>query len=790
MRNLRVATAILSLAVMVALTPVSVVSQQRRPQPKPVRKATTAQAPAAVPTFDTLLGSGTYSVYVEVRGVGQVVRSNSVNELLEPVMTLSDPPKEFKTLVRWLSSRADDVMTSRMFVAAWPLQQNIPAAVVAIEFSSAEDAAKFEPQLNGFLPKIMPPTTTQETQSTNNQPAAPAKPEESTPPKPSYYLQQVGSLILITPSPLKVKDLRPAKSKLLTEDSNFRVARNRFASEQVFVYIDIDGIQTESDNRWKQLDAEEAKIVEESKTKEAATSEPANQPEIVGVKTEIGTVKKEHDEEQPPETQGVFTVTEEVKNSPVPSTPDLLGMALGSLGGAFFGAQSKFPDAVGFGLDLGNDSFEVRALMVTKPGEKCDPIPFFPILIPGGPIVPESPAILPADTELFVGLSLDFPQIYTAMSRRPQNQFGDSIRAGTTMVSDKEAGGPFVAIEKQLNIKIKEDLLPLLGSEVVVSLPLKILDDGPIPKAVVDSAAAKDTAKPETQSTNGPPIVVALSVKDKEGMRALLPRIVDSLGFKGAAALAQTERHDNVELVSYANVFSYAFIENFLVLSTDPAATRHVVDSYLKHETLASDPQFKNYTRWEPRQLQGQIYISSALMDSYKTWASQPGSQLNEQTREILSRLSVVPQPVTYSLSNDGLGTVHELHIPKNLLLMFVAGIASESNPSPLVQNERAAMTALWMIANAENQYRSGKGQGSYGTMEQLVAEELLSEDMIKDKGYKIELTIVGDKYEITAVPDEYGKTGRNSYFMDHTNILRGGDHGGSAATPDDNPIH
>ena len=74
--------------------------------------------------------------------------------------------------------------------------------------------------------------------------------------------------------------------------------------------------------------------------------------------------------------------------------------------------------------------------------------------------------------------------------------------------------------------------------------------------------------------------------------------MVEALGFKGANAFANTERKDDTELVSYANFFAYAFIGNFLVISSDAAATRHVVDSYLKHDTLASDSNFRSYTRW------------------------------------------------------------------------------------------------------------------------------------------------------------------------------------------------
>ena len=57
-------------------------------------------------------------------------------------------------------------------------------------------------------------------------------------------------------------------------------------------------------------------------------------------------------------------------------------------------------------------------------------------------------------------------------------------------------------------------------------------------------------------------------------MRALLPKIVESLAFKGANAFAQTERRGDTELVTYAKVLSYAFIGDFLVLSADAATMR------------------------------------------------------------------------------------------------------------------------------------------------------------------------------------------------------------------------
>jgi hypothetical protein len=750
-------------------------AQQKRQPAKPTRKpAANSSTQANTPTFDTLLASDRYKIYVEVRGVGQLIKSSSVSELLDPVIKLAAPPKEFKTLVKWLNTHADDVMTSRLLVAAWPSAKNVPDAIVAIEFDSAEEAVKFAPQLNSFLPKVLP-TPAPEPSSPPDEKQANTKAEEE-PAKPSYYLKQVGSLILITPTPLTLKNLRPPGSKLLADQISFRVARNRFTSEQLFLYVDVHGIETEEENRRKQFEDEDKK-----RTEEQAKLELENPT--------LATTPTEEEKDEPDDADKFTPPTEpapqEQKAEQMP-TPDPISSAMGLVANSFFAGQAKWPDAIGVGVSFETDSFDARALMITAPGEKCDAVPFFPNLIPGPPIVPESPSILPADTELFATLSLDLPQIYAAINKAPSLNTND--KPEMTVVKDTALGLPFTDIERLLKINVKEDLLPLLGSELVISMPVKALDNGSS-RGPLSSPTSAASSENDQKPAGGPSFVVALSLRDKEGMKALLPKIVDSLGFKGASALAQTERREDTEIVSYANMFSYAFIGNFLLLSADVTTTRHVVDSYLKHETLSSDSQFKNFTRWQPRQLQAQVYASPALMESYRSWADQPNTLLSDQTREFLSRLSVLPQPVTYSLSNDGLGTMHELHVPKNLVLMAVAGISAESNPSPIVANERATIGALYMIANVETQYRSGEGQGSFGSLEKLIESEMVSKEFIETHGYKIEVMLSGSKFEVTATPLEYGKTGKTSYYIDETNVLRGGDHGGGMATVADKPI-
>lgn len=751
------------LFLLLTILPVTTLAQQKRQTPtRPQPKAT----PAPAPTFDTLLPADSYTIYVEVRGAGQLIRANAVNELLEPVLKLAGPPKEFKSAVKWLNAHADEVMTSRLLVALWPTNKNLPQSIIAVEFASAEEAAKFVTPLNEFLPTVLPPVPEASPSTIIDLRKPPA------PPAPSFHLQRLGSLVLIGPRQWTMKQLKPAGSKLLSEDANFRTARNRFSSESVFVYIDFKAIEREEEERRKSYEAAQR----EEEERMAAAAEKQKQAAAEPEKPEASETPENEFEVQT--GAAVLTATPETaKEAP---TPDPMSTALSSLGMAFFIGEADWPEGIAVALSFEGDSIDVRALLVNAPGEKSDAVPLWPKLIPAAAIVPESPNIFPADTELFVTMSLDLPQVYAAMSKPvSMPQFVRASAADKGILKEYES--PFAAIEKQLKINIKDDLLPLLGSEIAIAMPMQGMGIVGMPGVM--------TSVTETESSGKAP-VVAIEVRDKERLRALLPKLIESFGLKGAMMLAQTERREDTELISFANVFAYAFVGDFLVLSSDAASTRKIVDSYLKHETLAADSNFKNYTRWQPRQLQGQVYISPSLMETLKTRATQPNSAMSDRTREFLPLAGMLAQPITYSLSNEGYGPLHELHLPKNLVLMAVAGISGEFNPPPNVQKERMAISAMYMIGSAEERYKTSKGGGSYGTLEQLIAENLVPKETIENSGYKFELTVTGDKYEISAAPLEYGKTGKMSYFMDNTYTIRGADRSGASATASDPPIN
>ena len=270
---------VLILSNLLLTTPVAAQQKRRNADKLPAKPAAPTPTPAP-PTFDTLLAADSYKVYAEVRGVGALIRSSAVTDVLEPILKLGGPPKDFVNVVNWVKAHADQLTTSRTLIAFLPTLKNVPEFVVAIEISSPEEAAKFETPLNGMLPTVLPPVTPPSLPADQKVIRPPAADQKPPAPVPGFSLQRYGSLLVVSASPVQPKKLRPAGSKPLSEDSNFRVAYNRFASDPIFVFIDFNAFQKEQEEREKQWAEEQKKFEEARKTQEEKKPE-AGDPEFL-----------------------------------------------------------------------------------------------------------------------------------------------------------------------------------------------------------------------------------------------------------------------------------------------------------------------------------------------------------------------------------------------------------------------------------------------------------------------------------------------------------------------------
>jgi hypothetical protein len=782
------------IAVVLAAAPLT--AQQRRGtvlhKPAPAQDA--AQPAEAIPTFDTLLADDRYKVYFEVRNFGQLIHSPAVNDFLEPVLKIAGSPKEFRAALKWLDAHADSLAGSRMFVAGWPAKINLPAVVMAIEFSSPEEAQKFEPELRRFMPILAP--TPQPTPAPSPGQASAGATAQSRQPQTSgnaslpYHIMHVGSLVLLSEKAFALRDLKPRHAKVLAEDQNFVTARNRFSSESLFLYVDVKSIEKEDQERRKKMEEEEQRRVQEQGTR---PKDELTAPEVVGPTiveaTELPTPT------EPPSSvandsatlggsgQAQTSTTETLSGQERNGNSALMSTLMYSLYSGLFAGQPKWPDAVAAAASFEGDAYVVRALILSSAENKALAVPFFPQFISGPPVIPQSSNVFPADADLFVSASLDYPQIYDGLLKTIAGMNERSRESSLQTVNVAQPPSPFAEYEKKLGLKIKDDILPFLGNELAMVLVPNSTSENSASPSATPAADVQQRIK-----TYNPDPLIAVGVKDKDAVRRLIPRMIESLGFKGANFLAQTERKDDTEITTYANTFSYAFVGDFLILSPNPEATRRAIASYLSGETLSSNSHFRNANRWQSRQVLAQVYMAPALVQKYGLMGNTTNSS-NVRTAELLSRLNTPIDPLTYSLSNEGNGPLHELHVPRNLLVLMVATISSDAGVAPLKTNEAAAKSELRTLVSAEATYQATTGDGRYGTIDELVTAGLLSKEAMARYGYKIDLTVSANKFEITAVPLEYGKTGTLSYFMDESAVLRGGDHGGGPATISDPPI-
>src|SRR6266852_5292072 len=144
----------------------------------PAKAPTPPQAAprAPEPTFDNLLAADSYKMYGEVRNIGQLLSTGGAGEIVDPIIKLANPPQEFQSIIKFLKKNEEALATSRLLFASWPARSDVPDAFVAIEFATPEEAAKFSPKLETFLPTVLPPVPIESEPKPNTPPEA--KPSE------------------------------------------------------------------------------------------------------------------------------------------------------------------------------------------------------------------------------------------------------------------------------------------------------------------------------------------------------------------------------------------------------------------------------------------------------------------------------------------------------------------------------------------------------------------------------------------------------------------------------------
>ena len=658
----------------------------------------------------------------------------------------------------------------------------------------------------------------------------------TTAPKPApFRLVRSGSLLVLSDKSFTLAALHPADAPLLADEPGFQAARARFPSEMLFVYFNTKRGERSSAQQRAAAEREATRQREEMQRARKvakgqldegnvgtgvghginandAPPEPtlANAPPVGDARLAGQPVNPEErvpfvpdeagDNDAPPAPRDEKRLTpEEEAQAEQQRATEQLFMTLPMLlfGGAPGMSSNNWPESIAAAAELDADSLVLRALFVREADERpARPIPFLPFLMSGPVLTPEAASVAPADTDVLISASLDLPQMYDYVaSMFKLFDAAASGMSGRTKGANSSFDAQLGAFEKSGGFRIKEDLLAALGNEMAIAVPGRWL-----------GVRRRDTSAPAggTSRAHGPAFFIALN--DKKALQALLPRALAAAGLKGVSTQQLIEKRGDVEMLAFAQG-TIAFIDRFLVIAPDADTMRHIVDSYNERHTLATSEEYHNSARWQPRQVLAQIYLSNALL---KSEFEDPKAALeaidDAAVRDVLLRTNPEPGAVTHALSKDDQGLVHELHIPKDALALMAADALVSSKLGPMRNREAQALEALRAIAEVQANYKAARGK--YGSLEDLShwrraaitdtngqnADKDEDETEVLDfnpqvEGYDVKLNVSGDKFEATATPAVYRKTGRRSFFIDQTGVLRAADTGGKPADVNAPPV-
>lgn len=802
------------------------------PRPADATNATGADAPRGPQderTFEEMIGADTYGAYAELRRVGTLAQANELKTALAGLKLFADTDtKPVTDLIEFVSSNHETLAEARFVMLFMAARPRVPLAVSAVEFPTAQDAAAFEPkyrqfadeQLKAYRAKYAGPKPSAERRASRRggraqtTPEASVTPEEKVTPTPfDYTLRRVGRVLISGEKGLSLKRLRGEESApSLADSSRFQNARTRFSSDSLFVYVDT-GVTMQGVTRLGQeaaaggVDAPPGRVSVEMKRdageSEMAVIAPTSTP------LEVATAPAVSATPEPNETEGdeeAGLTAEERKaldaelaaeaeaNKPSEEQRAVAGM--GSVMRSLWGGMPRIPGAFALGVRLDNGAVVLRLAVENTNDGRVSIIPFLPNFVAGPPVTAAAAEVAPADADIFFTTSLDWEQVYVSTlgsaSLSPTLMMtAGSMDDGDDPPEPPGGGKPMkpeeavAAIEKLFGFKFKEDLIPALGNEVAFSMPFDSNDLGLGPS---HGRAPKREDEKEKESEAGAVVIVSLNDPDK--IRKILPRVLTALGFVPLGGQpSQAERREGFEINS-AGGFVYSVIDRFLVVGADVTAVRHVVDSYAARRTLASTNSYRDATGWQAPQKIVQAYVSETLMRAtVEETKRRSGESTDPLVRTLLSQLEAPPEPASLETTNEGDAVIHELRVPVSMIQTYALAIAVNVRDAPVISGESSATYALYEVHNAEMNYKVEKKKERYGTLEELAAEKILDKGFAEHLGYRIELNASGEKFDVTATPKEYGKTGRLSFFLDETGTMRAADHKGRPATAADPPV-
>ncbi|MEN3336019.1 MAG: hypothetical protein V7641_5384 [Blastocatellia bacterium] len=800
-------------------------------------------------TFDNLLRASSYTLYIEARNIGALLGSPEFRETFEPASPMLEQfgrAMEFK-LVRLVTDNADRLQHSRVMMVINPTDSSLPGQMLAIELESEDAAKEFEAKIKESFAALASPArkgSASQVSGVDVADHANASPAA---------IRRAEKLIVMSPTPFTFKALRSTSDKLMSDDMNFRIARDRFYAEPLFIYYDIALTERrkqsenllreqheESVNGLRQEFAAQGRLQEfeeiEARQHLESTPSPATASETLPISNDVAlTVEAPspidiaHIDASPPARSTSETPPSRVTIYDAPP-------ARASTASRSFAAHSPVPSQAPAARRAGKPAPPPRSpairqapvIQATEPPashNETDMVGgFFNLLLSGEGQTPSPEAVA-------IALALE----NDALAVRALLIGAPGAAVGPVPFLSLPVSGPPLSSEAANYLPADTGILVVASLDWprfydLATRQLRArrgaLSNRPSPSQAEDFDARRAIFEKANEVRladllaatlgneiamsvpasylSGTPLgrmqlkaraapaepLMLIAVRDREALAPKLRPLLEAVGVKFANAKATTEKAGDIEINSYGNI-AYAFIDNYLMMASSAASIRRAIEARAHNTTLATSRDFHSYTEWQPRATIAQVYIAAAVLKGLFPDLTQRGEIKDEAVKEFLARYRFDTEPLTYAASAEGVGAHYELRIPRRLLMRFFSEIAAGEIASRIPRNESMARGILQSLREQEKAYKTKHGR--YGALDELALDEWedlrIVKEVIERFGYKLELSASDDGYEATMTPMEYGKTGRLSFYTDQSGVVREGDHNGKPASSSDKPL-
>ena len=206
-----------------------------------------------------------------------------------------------------------------------------------------------------------------------------------------------------------------------------------------------------------------------------------------------------------------------------------------------------------------------------------------------------------------------------------------------------------------------------------------------------------------------------------------------------------------------------------------------------------------NYRQWPPKNLKQGLAITSMVL-GILNFFTLGLLGLGAITGVILGAVALSKakrRPDEYGGQGFAIAGLTTSLVWLALVLPLTAAIAIPNLlASRRAANEGAAIASLRTISAAEESYYNKRHV--YGTLEELSAEQLIEPNLATGvrSGYNFSVKVSDSSvrnsipdFEATAAPVDYGKTGRRSFLIDETGVIRAADIRGRQASRSVRPL-